>query len=500
MSYGGNGRTALDDTLEMCAYSHATPVFTHGLITEEEAASAVPGIRLRGHTAMRNEGVRMALKGGYDYLFLLENDARCPLDTIDRLITHNVDIVVPHLTYPDMPIVEMICFGPQPTSQQKGLHELGWAAHTAILFNCKALKRFRTRRRVFMGYPGEGQDHEHWHKLGLKTWMDLATPIEVMELARGHIDMLKIPFRVHLRGGQSCEGPVYEWKRSQYVSIYRCRVEECDYELIFQPPPMRPNDQDVLTHPSVRAHLAIERDSWAERAPNYRNLWWAAALGYQEAVVEAGTPTKDDVVLDAGTGPGYIVNAVAPQVARVVGMDLSPHMMKGTKGGGNQEFVEGDIRAIPYPKGYYSKVYARMVFHCLVEKGDLQKAARECYRVLQEGGRFVMSEGIASTASMDKWWRQMMALKEERVPFNIPRMKRLLASAGFKNIEVATHIIKQTSTKNWLENSGLSPENMERVMRFNRHMPEHVRRAYNARLTSDDVIVDVKFAIVTGEK
>ena len=86
MSYGNDGRTTLDDTLEMgAAYGAASFVFIPDLISEEDKTSGIKGSRLVGHTAMRNMGIKMALENGYDYLFLVENDVKFRPETLNRL-------------------------------------------------------------------------------------------------------------------------------------------------------------------------------------------------------------------------------------------------------------------------------------------------------------------------------------------------------------------------------------------------------------------------------
>jgi ubiquinone/menaquinone biosynthesis C-methylase UbiE len=364
-----------------------------------------------------------------------------------------------------------------------------------------ALKPFKGRRRVFMGYKGEGGDHAHWHNHGVNSWMDLATPVEVIQLAKGHLGMLQIPFHNHDYRGEPCPGPLYEYKRSKRVCIYRCGNPGCKYEMIFSPPD-RQNYWHAIEHPIVIAYTQIERDHWETRAADYRNLSWAQNEAFLEEVVAAGDPQPADRVLDAGTGPGYIANAVAPKVTSVVGLDISKDMMENVQSCKlhNQEFIEGDVRAIPYPAGYFDKVYARQVFHGLIASGDLNKATRECYRVLKEGGKFVLCEGVANTRGMHVWYSKMMDVKEKRVNFTPRRMRKLLKTAGFTNIQTYTHIIEQNSTKNWLENSGLAKDEQKRIMQLRWDMPDYVKKAYNANYTEDDVLVDIKFTTVVGRK
>jgi len=137
-----------------------------------------------------------------------------------------------------------------------------------------------------------------------------------------------------------------------------------------------------------------ERKYWAKRASSFIKLEWASRQDYLQAVVQAVDLQPTDVVLDAGTGTGLIANAAAVYVAKVIGVDISPEMMNGKRTSRiqNCEVEIGDIRNLRFPSGYFSKVFARMVFHSLVKSVD--KAAQECYRVLKPGGKFVLSEGI----------------------------------------------------------------------------------------------------------
>lgn len=503
-SYGDNGHTTLDDTLVTCAPVGATPVFIPDLITDAEKASTKPGARLRGHTAMRNMAARLAREGGYDYLFLLDNDARCAEGTLTALLQHGVPVVVPKPTYPEWPAVAMICFGPQPHPDHVGLLKLNWAAHSAVLFNREMLHAFDNRSRLFSGVRAEGKDHLRWQKMGLPSYMDLDVPIQVLDLALGHKGFMRVaPMSGHRNVKREvCEGPVYEYRKSRHVAIYRCEREDCEFEMIFKVPTTEKISFEEWVAPEVHAHLAIDREHWAERAPGYRNLDWANRQAYVDAVIDAGNLEEYDVVLDVGTGPGTIAKAAAKKVERVIGLDICPEMMAGVEDGarGNEQWERGDVRAIPFPKGYFSKVFARMVFHGLTDPDDLAKAARECYRVLCPEGRFVLSEGVPPRRETEPWYTEMFKLKEERITFSAAIMCDMMWAAGFREYYTFMHVSPQVSIRNWLENSGLSEYKQGMIMDMHWKMPEDVKWAYNATFIEDDVLVDMVFAIVTGTK
>ena len=229
MSYGDNGRTTLDDTLEMCYHSNATPVFIPDLITDEEKASDAAGIRLRGHTAMRNMGIHMALQGGYDFVFLVENDAKCPSDTLERLMSHVQPIIVPRPTFPIEPIIASICYAPVQAPGTPGIINITWAVHTAVLFNCHAVRALLPR--AFCELDGEGTDYRYWKNRGLRACMDLDAPIEILEIALGQRSIVEIPFRIH-----KCEagtpGHVKLLREDKRYKVYGCSQRECGYRVV----------------------------------------------------------------------------------------------------------------------------------------------------------------------------------------------------------------------------------------------------------------------------
>jgi len=79
-------------------------------------------------------------------------------------------------------------------------------------------------------------------------------------------------------------------------------------------------------------------------------------------------------------------------------------------------------------------------------------------------------------------------------------MNRLMVRAGFKYIKAAEYIMEGFSIRNWLDNSGLPKESTDRIMEIHRTMPDAVRKAYKATITQDDVVIQSKFAILTGTK
>jgi len=99
-------------------------------------------------------------------------------------------------------------------------------------------------------------------------------------------------------------------------------------------------------------------------------------------------------ILDVGCGDGVLASALARAGATVMGVDRDRHMLtigqsRGQRAGLHLEFVEGDIRALPFADATFDVVIAITAL-CFVP--DPERVVREMARVLRPGGRAVIGE------------------------------------------------------------------------------------------------------------
>ena len=98
-------------------------------------------------------------------------------------------------------------------------------------------------------------------------------------------------------------------------------------------------------------------------------------------------------VLDVATGTGHLSRALAPRVAHVTAVDLTPEMLdEGRReaseaGIANITFEEGDAERLPYADGAFDLVTTRLSFHHFV---DPRPALAEMVRVCRPGGRLAV--------------------------------------------------------------------------------------------------------------
>lgn len=244
--------------------------------------------------------------------------------------------------------------------------------------------------------------------------------------------------------------------------------------------------------------IDYDRAFWRMRARRYNRLEWANHRSYLEAFVRLGDFRKSDLGLDVGTGTGIVAHAVSFLVREVIGLDKSQDMLEHSNWYGNMYFIKRDIRNPIFASEVFDKVTCRQVFHHILK--DRQRAMNECYRVMKKGGRMIFSDGVPPTKRVKKDYIEIFRLKERRVTFYEEDLIRLMAQAGFKNIKLEILWLKKMSVRNWLVNSGLPQSIQDKIYRLHRDAQDYFKEDYNMKETADDCLIDMKMAILGGEK
>jgi SAM-dependent methyltransferase len=118
----------------------------------------------------------------------------------------------------------------------------------------------------------------------------------------------------------------------------------------------------------------------------------------------------DARVLDAGCGSGQFALALAARGARVIGIDLSPEMIRHARQHAWEQEREvewrvGDVTCLADPLAVYDAIHARVLFQLLP---DIPSALREFRRVLRPGGRLLASvPGALSPIYRASWMRHL---------------------------------------------------------------------------------------------
>lgn len=168
----------------------------------------------------------------------------------------------------------------------------------------------------------------------------------------------------------------------------------------------------------------------------------AASLGCGNPTALAELRPGEDV-LDLGSGGGLDVLLSARRVApggTAYGLDMTAEMLDLARrnqveaGVENARFLRGTIEQIPMADESVDVIISNCVINLAADKAPV---LREAYRVLKPGGRFAVSDVVTFGTlpddlrrDMEAWVGCVAGALEE------PEYRRLLADAGFANIEI----------------------------------------------------------------
>jgi arsenite methyltransferase len=189
-----------------------------------------------------------------------------------------------------------------------------------------------------------------------------------------------------------------------------------------------------------------------------------------------GVPTRHagvregDTVLDLGAGAGndvFIARRIVGASGHVIGVDMTPEMIARAKanaaklGYANVEFREGQIEALPVTDASVDVVISNCVLNLVPDK---RRAFEEIRRVLRPGGRFCISDLVA-TAELPREIAEVAALYVGCVAGALPEERYLavVRDAGFSAVTVAER--KPIVLDEELLTEHLSPDALQRFRR-----------------------------------
>jgi arsenite methyltransferase len=186
------------------------------------------------------------------------------------------------------------------------------------------------------------------------------------------------------------------------------------------------------------------------------NVVGSAYAGVEGRLAEAdlnlgcGVPTRHaalrpgETVLDLGSGAGNDVFIARHEVGadgRAIGVDMTPDMVARARanarklGYGNVEFRLGEIEHLPVETGSVDVIISNCVLNLLPEKAP---AFAEMFRVLRPGGRFCVSD-IVATGELPAPVREAAGLYVGCIAGALPEATylALIGAAGFQETRVA---------------------------------------------------------------
>jgi len=164
-------------------------------------------------------------------------------------------------------------------------------------------------------------------------------------------------------------------------------------------------------------------------------LWNKRNAKLNEVTLSNLELAEDDRILDIGFGGGYLLKKAIPQVSRglVAGLDVSPVMVENIQARFRKYIRSGkvDIRCgraeqVPFPDAYFTKVSS---VNSLFYWSDAQQGIAEIYRILQTGGRIVLT--FTDKKDLEDKGFVQYGIKT----YEVEEIQKMLVRAGFRDIK-----------------------------------------------------------------
>ncbi len=208
------------------------------------------------------------------------------------------------------------------------------------------------------------------------------------------------------------------------------------------------------------------RRVFGERAPMYATS--AAHIDSQvlAKVVGLASPHPDWSVLDVATGTGHTAFALAPQVASVIGIDVTPEMLseaerlRADRSFANVGFLLADVHHLPFDDDSFHLITCRRAAHHF---SHIDQALREMKRVLRPDGRLVIDDrSVPEDDFVDDCMNALDRYHDESHvrQYRPSEWRKLLDGAGLIAEAVEPYVKHRPLTS---LTDGVSPENVRRV-------------------------------------
>lgn len=165
-----------------------------------------------------------------------------------------------------------------------------------------------------------------------------------------------------------------------------------------------------VRHANIAYHTALA-NRYNETQPHYR----LENLARTEAILAClASKTGGQSLLDLGCGTGFILNLARKYFEVVIGIDITPAMLRKVKPGGRVSLVEASAENLPLPANQFDVCTAYSFLHHLY---DLRPALQEALRCLRPGGIFYSDQD-----PNQRYWTLMHGLSEdEGLPETVAR-------------------------------------------------------------------------------
>jgi ubiquinone/menaquinone biosynthesis C-methylase UbiE len=164
-------------------------------------------------------------------------------------------------------------------------------------------------------------------------------------------------------------------------------------------------------------------------------------------------------ILEVGCGTGHWLEVLAKRGYRISGIDPSQAMLDvAKKKVAPDSLVLGNAESIPWPDGYFDRVFCINSFHHFSDRALFMS---EAYRILHSGGG-LMTIGLDPHTGLDHWsiyeyWPETLQIDKDRY-LPTAQIRRMMTNHGFTKCHssISRHVNQSFPAHNELEEGRLA--------------------------------------------
>lgn len=243
-------------------------------------------------------------------------------------------------------------------------------------------------------------------------------------------------------------------------------------------------------------------DYWNWRASRFASAPWVGSRALERATLQAIMARAPKSVADIGCGTGEMARALVQEGLRVVAIDSAPQMIEQAKRFdiAGIDYQQRDASDLGLPSESVDVVLFRMALHNFLP--HWRPALGEAFRVLRSGGAVVIVEGVAPSPDAEPFFREVVTRPHKRQLISNDALCEQLRQLGFQNAGLsASVVVGGASVAAWLRSVTTEEDLRSELLKRHKEMTPAEVAAYNSKvLPTGDVLIDMRFDILTAEK
>lgn len=244
----------------------------------------------------------------------------------------------------------------------------------------------------------------------------------------------------------------------------------------------------------------------AQRIFGERSTFYARSAVHKDPevlkrVIKLARPNSNSLALDVATGSGHTAAAIAPHVAGVVCVDITPQMIVEAQkltlelGLANVRFCLANAHALPFQDRAFDILTCSRAAHHF---SDVAQALREMKRVMQSDGRLVLDDrSVPEDDFADSCMNELDRLHDGSHvrQYRPSQWRSLLEASGFA-VDVVEPYSKHLPLTSLTAN--VSPESAEKIRAIVKGLTDEQRKAMNVAEIEGEVYLNHWYVMLSA--